>query len=214
LDWNDAGIEGASRFVGRVYRLVAKHAEILKVVKAGKLSVEEKGALTPEERLLLRKSHQVLRHVTEDMEERWHFNTDIAMCMELVNELAELDAAVEAGKIRAQALKTALEFLVTILSLFAPHVADELWEGLGHGEPLLKVPWPEFDPELAAEDDLELPVQVNGRLRARIRVPVTAAEEEIRTRALAEEKVVQHLAGLRVVKIIVVPQKLVSIVAK
>ena len=214
LDWNDAGIEGASRFVGRVYRLVAKHAEIIKVVKAGKLSVEEKAALTPEERLLLRKSHQVLRHVTEDMEERWHFNTDIAMSMELVNELAELDAAVEAGKIRAQAHKTALEFLITILSLFAPHVADELWEGLGHREPLLKVAWPEFDPELAAEDDLELPVQVNGRLRARIRVPVTAAEEEIRTRALAEEKVIQHLAGLRVVKIIVVPQKLVSIVAK
>jgi leucyl-tRNA synthetase len=214
LDWNDAGIEGASRFVGRVYRLVAKHAEIIKVVKAGKLSVEEKAALTPEERLLLRKSHQVLRHVTEDMEERWHFNTDIAMSMELVNELAELDAAVEAGKIRAQAHKTALEFLITILSLFAPHVADELWEGLGHREPLLKVAWPEFDPELAAEDDLELPVQVNGRLRARIRVPVAAAEEEIRTRALAEEKVIQHLAGLRVVKIIVVPQKLVSIVAK
>ncbi len=93
-------------------------------------------------------------------------------------------------------------------------MADELWEGLGHAEPLLKVSWPAFDPELAAEDELELPVQVNGKLRARIRVAASASEEEIRTRALAEEKVVQHLSGRQVVKVIVVPQKLVSIVVK
>jgi leucyl-tRNA synthetase len=214
LDWSDAGIEGAARFVGRVYRLVAKYAEKLRGVKTVNLTAEEKAALPPEERRLLRKAHQTLRHVTEDMEERWHFNTDIAMTMELVNELTELDVAAEAGKIRPPAHKTALEFLVIILSLFAPHVADELWDGLGHGEPLLKDPWPAFDPELAAEDELELPVQVNGKLRARIRVAVTATEEEIRTRAQAEEKVIQHLAGLRVVKVMVIPQKLVSIVAK
>ena len=214
LDWSDAGVEGAARFVNRVYRLVAKHAERLQGVRVGKLSAKDKAALTAEERRLLRKAHQTLRHVTEDMEERWHFNTDIAMSMELVNELTELEAAVEAGKIRPAAHKTALEFLVTILSLFAPHVADELWEGLGHADPLLKVSWPAFDAELAAEDELELPVQVNGKLRARIRVAASASEEEIRTRALAEEKVVQHLGGLRVVKVIIVPQKLVSIVAK
>jgi leucyl-tRNA synthetase len=214
LDWSDAGIEGAARFVNRVYRLVAKHAGKLQSVRAGKLSAEEKGALTAEERRLLRKAHQALRHVTEDMEERWHFNTDIAIAMELVNELGELEGAVEAGKIRPAAHKTALEFLVTVLSLFAPHVADELWEGLGHAVPLLKVSWPAFDAELAAEDELELPVQVNGKLRARIRVAVSATEEEIRTRALAEEKVIQHTTGRQVAKVIVVPQKLVSIVVK
>jgi leucyl-tRNA synthetase len=121
---------------------------------------------------------------------------------------------VESGKIRATAHKTALEFLVTILSLFTPHVADELWEGLGHAEPMLKVPWPAFDSELAAEDELEYPVQVNGKLRARIHVAASAGEEEVRAKALADEKVIQHLAGLQVKKIIVVPQKLVSIVAK
>ena len=214
LEWSDAGVEGAARFVGRVYRLVAKHAERLLAVRAGKLSVEEKSTLTPEERRLLRKAHQALRHVTEDMEERWHFNTDIAICMELVNELTELDAAVEAGKIRPAAHKTALEFLVSMLSLFAPHVADELWEGLGHAEPLLRVSWPEFDPELAAEDELELPVQVNGKLRARLRVAVTASEEEVRASALADEKVIPYLKGRQVVKVIIVPQKLVSIVIK
>ncbi len=101
-----------------------------------------------------------------------------------------------------------------ILSLFTPHVADELWEGLGHEEPLLKVAWPAFDAELAAEDEIEYPVQVNGKLRARIHVAASAGEEEVRTKALADEKVIQHLAGLEVKKIIVVPQKLVSIVAK
>ena len=129
LDWSDAGVEGAWRFLGRVYRLVAKHADKLRDVRAGKLTAEEKASLTPEERRMLRKAHQTLRHVTEDMEERWHFNTDIANTMELVNELTDLEAAVDAGKIRPTAHKTALEFLVTILSLFTPHVADELWEG-------------------------------------------------------------------------------------
>jgi leucyl-tRNA synthetase len=214
LEWSDAGIEGASRFLGRVYRLVAKHSDKLQGEAAGKLSGQEKAFLAPEERRLLRKAHQTLRHVTEDMEERWHFNTDVANAMELVNELTELEAAVEAGKIRPAAYKSALEFLVAILSLFAPHVADELWEALGYAQPLLKVAWPAFDAELAAEDELEFPVQVNGKLRARIRVAASASEEEIRRRALADEKVIQHLNGRQVMKVIVVPQKLVSIVVK
>ncbi len=214
LEWSDAGVEGAFRFLGRVYRLVAKHADALKGIGAGSLTAEERASLTPEERRLLRKAHQTLRRVTEDMEERWHFNTDISDAMKLVNELAEHDAAVEAGTIRTAILKTALEFLVTILSLFAPHVADELWEGLGHSSPLLKAAWPAFDAELAAEDELEYPVQINGKLRARIHVPATAGEDEVRGKALADEKVIQHLAGLQVKKIIVVPQKLVSIVAR
>ncbi len=214
LEWSDAGVEGASRFLGRVYRLVAKHADKLKVAGAGNLIDDARNSRTPEERRLLRKAHQTLRHVTEDMEERWHFNTDISRSMELVNELTELEAAVEAGKVRPAAHKTALEFLVICLSLFAPHVADELWESLGHAEPLLRVSWPAFDAKLAAEDEIEYPVQINGKLRAHIQVPASAGEEGIRTRALAEEKVIQHLAGLQVKKIIVVPGKLVSIVAK
>jgi leucyl-tRNA synthetase len=214
LDWSDAGIEGAARFVNRVYRLVAKYADGLKGVTAGKISADEAAGLTPEERQLLRKAHQVLRHVTEDMEERWHFNTDIAMTMELVNEFTALEGAIQAGKVRPATLKVSLEILVVVLSIFAPHVADELWEGLGHSRPLLREPWPAFDPALAAEDELEIPVQVNGRLRGRIRVAVGATEDEIRSRALAEPKVVSSLDGRTVAKVILVPNKLVSIVAK
>jgi len=213
LEWSDAGIEGASRFLGRVYRLVAKHAEKLKPV-AGYRGQPEVERLSAEDRRLLRKAHQVLRHVSEDMEGRWHHNTDIALSMELVNDLAELEAAFMAGQVRRDVFKVGLEHLVLALSLFAPHLADELWEGLGNAGPLLRVAWPAYDPQLAAEDELEMPVQVNGKLRGRIRIAVSAGETEIRRLALDEEKVAQHINGLQVVKVIIVPKKLVNIVVK
>jgi leucyl-tRNA synthetase len=217
FDWSDRDIEGAARFLGKVYRLVSKHADSLRGVQA--LSAESaipnsKFQISGEERSLLRKAHQTLRHVTEDMEGRWHFNTDVALCMELINDLTDHQGAIEAGKVRPEAHKAVLELLVIMLSLFAPHIADELWEGLGHQGPLLRVAWPRFDNQLAAADELELPVQVNGKLRALIRVAVDAGEEEILARAQAEEKVVQHLAGKQIVKVVVVPQKLINIVAR
>jgi len=217
FDWSDRDIEGAARFLGKVYRLVSKHAESLRGVQAlsAKSAIpDSKFQISEEERSLLRKAHQTLRHVTEDMEGRWHFNTDVALCMELINELTDHQGAIQAGKVRPEAHKAVLELLVIMLSLFAPHIADELWEGLGHPGPLIRVPWPRFDNELAAADELELPVQVNGKLRARIRVAVDAGEEEILARAQAEEKVVQHLAGKQIVKVVVVPQKLINIVAR
>jgi len=215
--WSDRDIEGAARFLGKVYRLVSKHADSLRGVQA--LSAESAipnsiFQISEEERSLLRKAHQTLRHVTEDMEGRWHFNTDVALCMELINELTDHQGAIETGRVRPEAHKAVLELLVIMLSLFAPHIADELWEGLGHAGPLLRVPWPRFDNQLAAADELELPVQVNGKLRALIRVAVDAGEEEILARAQAEEKVVQHLAGKEIVKVIFVPQKLINIVAR
>jgi leucyl-tRNA synthetase len=214
FDWSDRDIEGAARFLAKVFRLVSKHADNLRGVTALACGGGTTREFTPEERGLLRKAHQTLRHVTEDMEGRWHFNTDVALCMELVNELTDRQGAVEAGEVRPEVHKAVLEFLVTMLSLFAPHVADELWEGLGHAEPLLRVAWPPYDRELAAEDALEMPVQVNGKLRARIRVSVDAGEEEILARAQAEDKVVQHLAGKEIVKVVIVPQKLINIVAR
>jgi len=224
LEWNDAGIEGASRFLNKVYRLVVKHADPVRAVmsqgsSSGAFGVDHLGELTDEARRLLRKAHQVLHHVTEDMEERWHFNTDIAMAMELFNQLAEMESAVEAdnvgaGKIQSVALKQALEILVLVVSLFAPHIAEELWEGLGHTESILKTAWPSYDPALAAEEELELPVQVNGKLRARIRVATGTGEEEVRRRALGEEQGSQYVKVRQVLKVIVVPQKLVNIVVK
>jgi leucyl-tRNA synthetase len=154
------------------------------------------------------------------MEGRWHFNTDIAMTMELANLLSEREGWFERSLIWPAVYKDALEHLVQIISLFAPHIADELWERLGHtdeqgnGVPLLRKRWPEYDAQFAVEDELEMPVQVNGKLRARIRVAVSAGEEEILARAQAEEKVIQHLAGKEIVKVVIVPQKLINIVAR
>jgi leucyl-tRNA synthetase len=215
LDWSDAGIEGAWRFLNRVYRLVATHEEKVRSARPKRGQGELAAAhLTPEERALLRKAHQVLRHVTEDMELRWHYNTDIAMCMELINMLIEVEPDLEAGKLRAGVFASALEFLVISLSPFAPHLADELWEAFGHSEPLLRAPWPAFDPELAAEEELEIPVQVNGKLRGRIRVSADECEDEIRRLALEDEKVKECLKGKEIVKVIVVPKKLVNVVVK
>jgi leucyl-tRNA synthetase len=134
--------------------------------------------------------------------------------MELVNELSELDIEISEGKVCPGILKETLEILTLVLALFAPHIADELWEGLGHTGATLRVPWPAYDPELAAEEEFELPVQVNGKLRSRVRVAANATEDDIRRLALADEKVVQHLNGREVVKFILVPQKLVNIVVR
>jgi leucyl-tRNA synthetase len=217
LDWSDTGIEGAWRFLNRVYRVISKRADSVRAVESLLGKAPRPAAspeYTPEERKLLRKAHQVLRHVTEDMEERWHFNTDIALAMELVNELAEMESPIAEGRIRPEILKETLEVLVLILALFTPHIADELWEGLGHSGATLRVAWPAYDATLATEEELELPVQVNGKLRARIRVAVEASEDDIRQLALADEKVAQNTNGRQIVKIIIVPQKLINIVVK
>ena len=219
FDWSDSGIEGAFRFLNRTYRLVVKYSGHLNsspVREAGD-NVKAKWDLdqvSPEERRLIRKTHQTLRHVTEDLEGRWHFNTDVAMVMELVNELGELEDAIEAGKIRPEILKDSLEILILIFSVFVPHIADDLWEGLGQSQATLRVPWPQYDPQYAAEDELEIPVQVNGKLRGKIRVAVSVSEEDLRRLAQDDEKVTQFLNGRQVIKIIVVPGKLVNIVAR
>jgi len=219
LEWSDAGIEGASRFLHRVYRLVERHAGAMRgaaatISEASQADGNGAAGLNTDERRLLRKAHQSLRHVTDDMEERWHFNTDIAVLMDFVNELNDLEPAVTAGRIRASVLRSAVEILILALSLFSPHIADELWEALGHSEAALDVTWPAYDAALAAEEEIEIPVQVNGKLRARIRVPAGAPEEEIRQRALAEPKVAQALDGRQPAKVIIVAQKLVNVVLK
>ncbi|HTV56111.1 MAG TPA: leucine--tRNA ligase [Terriglobia bacterium] len=217
LEWNDTAIEGASRFLYRVHRLVSRYAGTLRQVdsRSENTSTGTKAAsLMAAERRLLRSVHQTLRHTTEDMEARWHFNTDIALQMNLANELTELQPTIENGEIRPPVLRESLEIFILMLSPFAPHLADELWEAVGNSEPVLRVSWPSWNPELAKEEEIEIPVQVNGRLRSRIQVPSGTSEEEIRRRALADERVAQHVDGRQLARIIVVPGKLVSIVVK
>ncbi|MCZ6753327.1 MAG: class I tRNA ligase family protein, partial [Acidobacteria bacterium] len=160
-----------------------------------------------EDRNLLRKLHQTIRRITADFEGRWHFNTDIAASMELVNLLYNLE-----GKITPAILRETLETLIKLLSPFAPYLAQELWQELGHSEDLLAVEWPSFDPVLAKEEELEVIVQVNGRLRSKIRVQEGLSQDELKELALADPRIAHITNGQRVLKTIVVPNKLVNIV--
>jgi leucyl-tRNA synthetase len=212
LDWQDSGIEGIHRFLGRVYRFVVRNA-------MPNASVETLLAtsLPPAQRQIQRKLHQTIKRVSDDFQGRWHFNTCISAIMELVNELYayEEGTASETGSSASPVLLAEVQrSLVLLLAPFAPYLAHELWEMLGEKGSLLKAPWPKYDAALAREDELEIPVQINGKLRGRITVPADATEEFVVENALADEKIKSAIAGKQIVKKIYVPGKLLNIVVK
>jgi leucyl-tRNA synthetase len=166
---------------------------------------------TAKEKTLLRKAHQVLRRVTHDFETRWHFNSATALLMELVNEIHAQEPLE--NEVRPEIAKEVFELLIMMLNPMVPHLAEELWETLGHShDTLAHVAWPKFVPELAAEDEVEIVVQLNGRVRGKVSVEAGLSKEELEKRTLADPKIAQLLEGKRVVKVIVVPNKLVNIV--
>ena len=196
VDWRWEGAEGIYRFVGRVYRFATRNLP----------PVERSGE---GDRKVLRKLHQTIKKITEDFETRWHFNTCIASIMELVNLLYAEEANISAG-----AMRDVLEKLTLLLAPFAPFVSQDIWEELGHEGPLFRQPWPVFDPELAKDDEAEIVVQVNGKVRSRILVPFGTSKEELEARALADEKVRPLVEGKQVAKVIAVPDKLVNLVVR
>ena len=211
LEWSEQAIEGCARFLQRVYRLVAKHADRLKAVNAKRGAASSLDSATPKERALLRKAHQVLRRVTHDFETRWHFNSATALLMELVNEI-HAQEPLEDG-VRPEIAKEVFELLILMLNPMVPHLSEELWEILGYsGETLAHAPWPKFVPELAAEDQVEIVVQVNGRVKSKMLVESGLDKTGLEARVLADSRTAQLLNGQRVIKVIVVPDKLVNIV--
>jgi len=210
LDWQEAGVEGISRFLARVYRFVMRHAKPQHPQWRGALPPE----LSPQARRLQRKLHQTIAKITNDFDTRWHFNTSIAGIMELLNELYAADEAFAKETIPVALAADMQRRLVLLLAPFAPYLALELWAALGETGNLLKHPWPPFDPALAKEDEVELAVQVNGKIKARVTVPADATEESLREAAFADEKVKAAMDGKQLVKAIVVPGKLVSIVVR
>ena len=206
-EWQDDAVVGARRFLDRVWRLVAERQDLL----AGAEPYAGKGAdLGPAEKALWRKAHQTLRKVTDDIEHSWQFNTAVAAIMELANAVAE----VPREKPAAPVLRLALESIVRLLSPLVPHFAEELWVALGHQPSILAAGWPQFSDAACAEDVLEIPVQVNGKLRAHVTVPAGASEDEVRAAALANETVQKHLGAAPVRKVIYVPGRMLNIVAK
>jgi leucyl-tRNA synthetase len=207
LEWSEESIEGAWRFLNRVYRLIEKHAPALKAVKAGATDL---GSATEKEKRLLRKVHQTLQRVTSDFETRWHFNSAIALIMELTNEIYACEP-LEAG-VRREICKEILELLTLMLAPMTPHIAEEMWEILGHSGGLWTVSWPTANAELARADEVEVPVQINGKLRGKLKVPAGIAQEEIVKLATGDPAIIMHLNSKRVVKVVYVPDKLLNLV--
>jgi leucyl-tRNA synthetase len=211
LDWSDEGVEGAYRFLMRVWRLVTENSDALKGVE----KIGSNADVTGELKDLRRKTHDTIRRVTRDIEDRFHFNTAISSIMELVNAiylLRENNAFdSEPGK---RVLREALESVVLLMSPFAPHASEELWADIaptGAGR-VFEEAWPAWDDGIAAADELSIVVQINGKVRSKITAPTTATQAEVEALAMKDEKVVEWTTGKKVKKVIYVPAKLLNVV--
>jgi leucyl-tRNA synthetase len=223
VEWTDAGLEGAFRFLSRVWRMVEHVTPAVKsAAAAAGMTLED------DERALRRVTHQTIKRVTGDVDPRMHLNTAISAMMELVNELYAFGekrgirpsgrdddppATIERRE-TAAVVREVVESLVLLLAPFAPHLAEDLWERLGHSGSLVATSWPAWDDAVAAEDEVEIPVQVNGKVRGRVTVPASAADSAIEAAALGSPQIQPHLSGRTVVKVIVARGRLVSIVVK
>jgi len=204
LDWSDQGVDGSFRFLNRVWKLV--HDRLKTTERAGNVDT---ATLTAEERTLRRAVHKTIRKVTEDIEERFHFNTAIAAVMELLNTLQSTElTSPQYGAV----MKEALDSLVLLLAPFVPHMSEELWQRLGHSTLLSEASWPEYDRSAVVDEEVLVIVQINGKLRSKLTLPAGTDEDTLKAMALEDAKVQPFLAGVQVRKVICVPGKLVNIV--
>ena len=206
LEWNDEGVDGAARFLKRLWKLVASHVDSqqdnIDELDVNKLNVEQKN--------IRRKLHETINKVSDDFERRFTFNTAIAAVMELMNELSRFSDESPQG---LAVMHEAIENIVLMLSPIVPHITQQLWYELGHDELLAEIKWPLCDESALKRDEIELVVQVNGKLRSKINVAANADNDSIQAMALADEKIVTNIEGKTVRKVIVVPGRLVNIVA-
>jgi leucyl-tRNA synthetase len=208
VEWTDSGLEGSFRFLARVWRI----ADQWRDEAVGAAAAIDQAALTGAERALRRKTHDTIKRVTTDLDVRQQMNTAVSAMMELVNELY---AFTEKGERSAQAagvVREAVEALIIMLSPFAPHTMEELWQMYEHADGIGAAKWPAYDPDVAKAEELEIPVQVNGKLRCVVRVPPSVTDAELEKAALADANVRAHIAGKTVRKVVIVKSRLVSIV--
>jgi len=208
LEWQEEGVAGISRFLSKVYRLVAKYS-----AAAGSGGANS-SATTSAEQTLLRKLHQTIAKITQDFDGRWHFNTSISSIMILVNEILAQEGAIDAGEVSPAVIAEVFRGLVLLLAPFAPFAAAEMWEQMGGEGVVFRTPWPVANAELARENEIEIPMQVNGKLVTVVKVPAGSDDDSVKAAAFADEKVKARIEGKTVVKVIVVPGKLLNIVVK
>lgn len=205
LDWSDTGVEGSYRFLQRVWRLVKQHQPLFEQSDETSKDRKQNSATKQLNRLL----HETIRKVTHEIGERNHFNTAISSIMELVNGISNLHSEAD-----SETIKDAIENLILLLAPFVPHIAEELWHQIGHTTSVHRQTWPSYDEAALVMDEVEIAVQINGKVRARMQVSASADQKEIENQVLQQEKVQDYLNGKEVHKVIVVPGKLVNIVAK
>jgi len=208
LEWSEQGVDGGYRFLNRVWRLVYRYMDEIKAVASFEGRTDE---LSGDLRDLYRKTHQTIRKVTKDIEDRFHFNTAISAVMELVNAIQGIEAAADDTQ-ATPVIRFALTSVVRLLSPIVPHFAEEIWAALGNAESILLSPWPTFREDALSEDELLVVVQVNGKLRSRMRLPADTGEEAIKERGLTDECVQKFIRGKTIRKVILVKKKLLNIV--
>lgn len=209
LEWSEQGVEGSFRFLNRVWRLVLDNLEEISKVP----TYDGKEPLSGELKDLHRKTHQTIKKVTNDIEDRFHFNTAVSAVMELVNEVNKyLNSAQDKGDLAWSVLREAVEATVVLLSPVVPHITEECWRTLGHGQSLLNVPWPEYKDEALEVEKRLIVIQVNGKVRSRVEVPTSFNQEEIEAEALKDKKVQRHVGEKPIKRVIVVQNKLVNVV--
>jgi len=204
-EWSDEGVEGAYRFLGRAWRMVEKTKNQKSKIK----NTNQKSKIAQEQAALRRKTHQTIKKVTEDMEGAFRFNTAISAIMELVNSIYLFEPEDEASrKVRDEAI----EAVVILLAPFVPHIAEELWKGLGKRPSIFQTEWPTYYPRALEQDVITIVIQVNGRVRQKLLVPTDAGEDELKKRVLEDEVVRKWIKGKPVKRVVVVPKRLVNVV--
>ena len=218
LEWQEEGVAGISRFLARVYRLTIKYAPVVRSLEShthgDEIAPKQFAGQTEDGAALLRTLHQTIAKITEDFSGRWHFNTCIAAIMILVNEISAAETAMDTGGIAPATIAELFRALTLLLTPFAPFLAAELWQQLGETAAVFHQPWPMADAELARESEIEVPVQVNGKLITVIRLAADSDEAAISAASLADAKVVARLVGKTIVKHLVIKGKLVNLVVR
>jgi leucyl-tRNA synthetase len=207
LDWSDQGVEGAYRFLNRIWFFVYKHRDILSEKESSEL--KELSQLSTMAAKLLRKTHQTIKRVTNSIERDYHFNTAIAALMELINEVMSFRSS---GRDDTNVLKFSMLQVILLLSPFAPHIAEELWRMNGKNNSIFHEPWPEWDDACAKEEEIELVIQVNGKVRGKVMIPAGLDDKAIKEKAFSNPKIKEYMKDNMPKKVIVVRGRLVNIV--
>lgn len=211
FDWSDTGIEGAFRFIGRVWRLVDELPENMPVMDACSSTAAD--CVSHEAKELRNKEHNTVKKVAEDIENRFQFNTAIAAGMELVNTLYQLRDSLTGSEEGRRVLASAVASTLAVLAPVVPHICEEIWANLGHKTLIANAPWPKYDPAALQKDEIIIPVSINGKLRSRLTVPAGISKEDLEKAALADENIQRHLSAVTIRKVIVVAGKMVNVVA-